>query len=76
MGMLPVLDELLKRIADLANASRLPLEAQAEKLLLESIERSEAAVDLRRLMDSIAAMTPKGVTQTDSVELLREDRSR
>jgi hypothetical protein len=54
----------------------LPLEAQAEKLLMDSIERDETAISLKQLMDAVAAMTPPGVEQTDSVELLREDRSR
>jgi len=76
MGTLAVRDDLLTRIAKLAEASRMPVEAQAEKLLLDSIQRSEAAGELRRLVESIAAMTPKEVPQTDSVELLREDRGR
>jgi hypothetical protein len=76
MGTLAVRDDLLTRIARLAEASRLPLEAQAEKLLIDSIRRSEAVSELRHLMDSVAAMTPGGVHQTDTVELLREDRGR
>ena len=76
MGTLAVDDELLTRIAKLAKARKVPLETQAEKLLIDSIERDETAVGLRQLMDAVAAMTPPGIKQTDSVELLREDRSR
>jgi antitoxin FitA len=76
MGTLAVRDDLLTRIAKLAEASRLPLEAQAEKLLIDSIRRTEAVGELKRLMDSIAAMTPREIHQTDTVELLREDRGR
>jgi hypothetical protein len=32
--------------------------------------------DLRAIAAKIKAMTPKGVKQTDVVEMLREDRSR
>jgi antitoxin FitA len=76
MGTLAIKDELLTRIAKLAEASKLPLETQAEKLLIDSIRRSEAVGEIKRLMDSIAAMTPREVAQTDTVELLREDRGR
>ncbi|MFZ0606364.1 MAG: hypothetical protein WAM75_01640 [Xanthobacteraceae bacterium] len=76
MGLIAVRDDLLTRIAKLAEARRLPVEAQTEKLLIDSIQRTEAVDELKRLMDSIAALTPRGVHQTDAVELLREDRGR
>lgn len=76
MGVIAVKDDLLTRIARLAEASRVPIEAQTEMLLLDSIQRNEAVGELKRLMDSIAASTPPGMHQTDTVELLREDRSR
>ena len=76
MGTLAIKEELLGRIAKLAEAGHVPLEKQAEELLLESIERHEASVKLRQLMDDVSKMTPAGARQTDSVTLLREDRNR
>jgi len=76
MGTIAVRDDLITRIAKLAEASRVPIETQAEKLLIDSIRRSESVGELRRLMDTVAAMTPKESHQTDAVELLREDRGR
>jgi uncharacterized protein (DUF433 family) len=43
--------------------------------ILEAMRYAEKEIDPRRtLVDNIAAMTPKGVKQTDSTLLIREDR--
>ena len=76
MGMLTVKDELLKRIAKIADANHLTIEVQAEKLLIDSIRRAEARQEIIQRAEAVASMTPKDVRQTDSVVLLREDRSR
>ena len=50
------------------------LEAEIRVLLRDLVQRG-AEASLRELADRIAAMTPK-VPQTDSTELIREDRAR
>jgi len=76
MGILAIRDDLLRRVAKLAESRRSSIESEAEAMLLESLRRREAALNARHTADAIAAMTPSGSTQTDSVELLREDRAR
>jgi uncharacterized protein HemY len=76
MATLAIRDDLLTRIAKLAEASSVSVDVQAERLLLDSIQRSEASANVLRRLRAIAAMTPKGIQQTDSVFLLRQDRDR
>ena len=76
MATLAISDELFERVSKIARARRLPVERQAEEMLSEAIERRSRAESLRRMFDEIASLTPKGVKQTDSVTLLREDRDR
>lgn len=51
------------------------VEEEAAELLRLAVRKRSKAETLARL-DAIAAMTPKGVRQTDSAILLREDRDR
>lgn len=51
------------------------LEAEIRQMLEESKHRRFSTAELVELADRIAALTPD-VPQTDSVELLREDRNR
>jgi hypothetical protein len=44
------------------------------RMLLDALDRG-SRISLRELRDRIAALTPK-VPQTDSTELVREDRAR
>ena len=44
------------------------------RMLLDALDRG-SRISLRELADRIAALTPK-VPQTDSTELVREDRAR
>jgi uncharacterized protein HemY len=76
MGILAIRDDLLRRVAKLAESRQSSIELEAEEMLLESLRRREAALNVRRTVDSIAAMTPPHSAQTDSVDLLREDRAR
>lgn len=76
MGQLSISDELLDRVAELARARRLPVDVQAEELLREAMDHRRDRTNLRVRFDKIAAMTPTGAQQTDSVLLLREDRDR
>ncbi len=64
--------EQLKRKAKQNHRS---LEAEL-RVILEDEARRLTGKEARALADHIAALTPEGVKQTDSVELLREDRNR
>ena len=76
MGSLFITDDLLKEVAAYANVRGIPVEQQAEELLRESLIRHASRAELRKMMEDIAAMTPRGVRQTDSVEIVREARTR
>jgi hypothetical protein len=76
MGKLAIDDELLEEVAAAAKARGVSSESFARALLLEGLRGRESNKTVRELMEAIAAMTPRGVEQTDSVELLREDRDR
>jgi antitoxin FitA len=49
---------------------------EAADLIRRGLKRGWDPKALRAEAERIAAMTPKGVTQTDSTTLLREDRDR
>lgn len=68
-------EDLLARLLELAAANHLSVEEQAAQLLKEGSRREERGGRVA-VLKAIAAMTPKGVHQTDSVALLREDRNR
>ncbi|HEY8564553.1 MAG TPA: hypothetical protein VIL65_03555 [Beijerinckiaceae bacterium] len=69
-------DRVIAALQSRAKANDRTIEAEVEELLSRAVEpaspRAERWSEVRR----IAAMTPKGVEQTDSVLLLREDRNR
>jgi plasmid stability protein len=68
-------DSLLTRISDLAQANKRSVEDEVKALLQTALPAPRVRrEDLRALAQSIAAETPKGVKQTDSVEILREIR--
>ncbi|HSI01479.1 MAG TPA: hypothetical protein VLA02_12825 [Reyranella sp.] len=68
-------DKVIKRLKARAKNHRRSLEAELRDLLNQA-SRQPLIVDAVAEADRIAALTPKGVRQTDSVILLREDRSR
>jgi plasmid stability protein len=73
---IPDMDEAtVERIADLAREHSRSVEEEAAVLLKQALAAA-ARQSRRESADRIAAMTPKGVKQTDSVVLLREDRDR
>jgi predicted transcriptional regulator len=76
MPTLAIDDELFERVATIARARNVSVHQQAHEFLSEAVDRRSRAKELRRLFDEIAALTPEGVQQTDSVRLLREDRNR
>ena len=68
-------DVVIDRLARLAESNSTSLEEQVRTVLAQVTPRPDRR-DLVRLAEAIAAMTPAGIVQTDSVALLREDRDR
>jgi len=69
-------EAILAKLAELAKTNRLSIEEQAQKLLVEAVNMADRRKRRLEIADRIAAMTPKGIVQTDSALLLREDRDR
>ncbi len=68
-------DEVVAALKRRAKANNRSLEAELRVVLVRAV-RGYDAEEFLALADRIAAMTPKDRPQTDSVELLREDRWR
>jgi plasmid stability protein len=67
-------DDVIAKLKDQAKAHKRSLEAEL-RVILARAAQGDGGVDLRALAERIAAMTPD-VPQTDSVDLLHEDRRR
>jgi plasmid stability protein len=67
-------DQIVTALKARAKRNSRSLEAEVRVLLRDVVEHG-MGTSLRDLADRIAAMTPK-VPQTDSTELVREDRAR
>jgi hypothetical protein len=63
-------------LVELAKLNRLSLDEQARRILAEAVDMRIRRRRRVESADRIAAMTPKGVAQADSVVLLREDQDR
>ena len=68
-------DSVVERLKSKAIQSGRSLEAELREVLRQAANR-KSREEMLAAADRIAAMTPKGVKQTDSAELLREDRDR
>ena len=68
-------DEVLRSIGVLAEHTGVSVGDQAKHMLNDAVQVRDRR-DLVARLEAIAAMTPKGVLQTDSTDLLREDRDR
>ncbi|NQU70638.1 MAG: hypothetical protein HQ514_08805 [Rhodospirillales bacterium] len=68
-------DAAVDRLKAKAKEHERSLEAEIRALLMEAAARPSRKAFLE-LADRIKAMTPKDVAQTDSAELIREDRDR
>ena len=68
-------DKVIKRLKARAKSHRRSLEAELRELLSHASQQT-LIVDVLAEADRIAALTPKGTKQTDSVLMLREDRGR
>ena len=75
MASIDIDDMTFRQIADLAASKNRTPEAEAADILRSGMLSNARSKSLREIADGIAALT-EGVTQTDSVELLREDRER
>ena len=51
------------------------MDSLAKRLLADALRVRERS-DLVARLETIAALTPSGVAQTDSLDMLREDRGR
>ena len=76
MGKLAIDDKVLEEVAAAAKLRGVSSEHLAQELIQDALRRQQTKPTLRELMESIAAMTPDHVKQTNSVDLLREDRDR
>ena len=68
-------DATLARLTQNAERHGRSVAEEAAEALRTQVQRLSREEFLRRA-DEIAAMTPKGIKQTDSAILLREDRDR
>jgi antitoxin FitA len=69
-------DSLVEKIRDLAEQHNHSVEKEIRDLLQQAVEAKPQSRSLIDAANAIAALTPKGVPQTDSAILLREDRDR
>ncbi len=67
---------LLTRLESLAHIHNRSLEDQVIDLLRIAVEQRNEPEPFSAIARRIAAMTPRGIVQPDSVEMLREDRNR
>lgn len=68
-------DAVVEKLKARAKDNERSLEAEIRVLLTETTQRPSRKA-FRELAERISAMTPEGVKQTDSAELIREDRDR
>lgn len=68
-------DDVIVRLKARAKVNNRSLEAELRHILTQSAQRP-STTELLPEAHRIAAMTPKGVNQTDSTLLIREDRDR
>lgn len=68
-------DAVIDRLKERARDNGRSLEAELRALLTEMSERPSRQKFIE-FAERVAAMTPKGVEQTDSALLIREDRDR
>ncbi len=68
-------DSTVESLRKTAAANGHTIEEEAAMLIRSGLAQSKT-LSLRQRAEAIAAMTPKGVVQTDSVLLVREGRNR
>ncbi|MEX0406034.1 hypothetical protein ABGN05_10200 [Aquibium sp. LZ166] len=65
---------LVKAIEEMASIHGRPVETEIEGVLKRAVEDHQRRREIVSRIDEIAATTPKGVAQTDSVEIIRQMR--
>jgi plasmid stability protein len=68
-------DETVEKLKERAKSNHRSLAAEIRHILTREVDHRLRMAEFRERTRQIAAMTPN-VPQTDSVELLREDRDR
>jgi len=74
MGQLAINDKLLRQVTAEAKARGVSPTTLVESLLATSLRGAVRRAGLKARLKAVAAMTPDGVEQTDSVVLVRQDR--
>ena len=69
-------DASLASLSEMANAHNQSLELEINDVLENAIADRRKRIETLQRVRAISAMTPKGVVQTDSTLLIREDRDR
>lgn len=67
-------DDVVDKLKARAKANNRSLEGEVRMLLTDIAEGRSNVARLRDIAEQIAAMTPAGIEQTDSTELIRRDR--
>ena len=67
-------DNLIRRVRSAAERHNVSVDEEVADALRARFAAERE--DVIRRADAVAAMTPAGVTQTDSTDLVREDRDR
>jgi plasmid stability protein len=76
MANINVDDRLLTLLNADARSHGVNMEVRAEQILREALKPVARRESLRELANEIAAMTPKGVSQSPAEAMVREDRDR
>jgi hypothetical protein len=71
-----VSDEVLQKLESDARTHGRTIEQEAREVLEQSASRRPSRAEVIERLRRTAAMTPRGVVQTDSTILIREDRDR
>lgn len=69
-------EEVVKELKAQASEHNRSLEAELRHVLTLAVRQRERMAAFRKEAERVAAMTPEDRPQTDSAELLREDRGR
>lgn len=68
--------ETLEALSRQAESNGHSVSEEARHIIARNVRRKMTREEFIRRAEAIAAMTPKGVKQTDSTILIREDRDR
>ena len=68
--------QLVEALTEMAKVRRHSVDDEVADAVRRAVEAHEYKLKLLHDVDAIAAMTPKGGKQSDTLQLLREDRTR